>query len=217
MGTVDVASLSRWIREYARSIAANKELLTRLDAAIGDGDHGVNMDRGFAAVVAVMDEHPPVNVAALFGNGVAGTITSTGGVGGAGGALYGAFFRGMGHAAGEVQSLDDLAFAAALRAGLTKLVRLGMPKAGDKTMFDALDPALEAMDLALAEHATLGAALRRAAVAATAGRDKTEGMRAGKGRGSLRPERSIGHVDPGAASAALLITAAATVLEDVPG
>ncbi|MGH3822942.1 MAG: dihydroxyacetone kinase subunit DhaL [Pseudonocardiaceae bacterium] len=214
MGTVDVTSLSRWIREFAHSIAANKELLTRLDAAIGDGDHGVNMDRGFAAVVAVMDEQPPLNVAALLKNVVARTITSTGGVGGAGGALYGAFFRGMAQAADSVHSLDDAAFAAALRAGLNELVRLGMPKAGDKTMFDALDPALDALEIALAAHAGLGEALGRAAVAAAAGRDRTEEMRGGKGRASLRPERSIGHVDPGAASAALLIAAAATVFED---
>lgn len=214
VGTVDVASLSRWIREFTHSIAAHKQQLTRLDAAVGDGDHGVNMDRGFAAAVAVLDEHPPAHVAALLGNVVARTITSTGGVGGAGGALYGAFFGGMSQAAGEVHSLDERAFAAALRAGLDKLVRLGMPKAGDKTMFDALDPAFGALEVALAEHATLGVALRRAAVAAAAGRDETEGMRAGKGRACLRPERSIGHVDPGAASAALLIAAAATVFED---
>lgn len=211
---VDVPSLSRWVREFAHSIAASKELLTRLDAAIGDGDHGVNMDRGLAAVVTVMSERPPVSVAALLGNVVAGTITSTGGVGGAGGALYGAFFRGMSQAADSVPCLDERAFAAALRAGLDKLVRLGMPRAGDKTMLDALDPALDALETALAERATLGAALRRAADAAAAGRDATAGMRAGKGRGSLRPERSIGHVDPGAASAALLIAAAARVFAD---
>jgi dihydroxyacetone kinase-like protein len=218
MGTVDVMSLARWIRVFAQSMAENKDLLTRLDAAIGDGDHGVNMDRGFAAVVAALDERPPPNAAVLLGDMVAGTLTSAGGVGGAGGALYGAFFRGMAQAAGNVPCSGDLAFAAALRAGLDKLVRLGMPRAGDKTMFDALAPALDALDRALAEQSGLGVALRRATAAAEAGRDGTGPMRGGKGRALLLGERSIGHVDPGAASAALLIAAAAIAFEDTaPG
>src|SRR6185312_1677268 len=163
---VTLDALTQWIREFAKSIAANKDQLTDLDRPIGDADHGVNLDRGFAAAVGAIDEQSPSTMTTLLGDVVMRTITSTGGVGGAGGALYGAFFRGMAQAAGEVRSLDDLAFAAALRAGLTELVRLGMPRAGDKTMFDALAPALDALDSALAERAGLGTALRQASIAA---------------------------------------------------
>ena len=214
METVDVTSLTRWIREFAHSIEVQKDQLTNLDAAIGDGDHGVNMDRGFRAAVAAMNNYSPPNITVLFRDIVMQTITGIGGVGGAGGALYGAFFRGMAQAAEEAPSLEDVAFAAALRTGLTELVQLGMPKAGDKTMLDALAPALDALDLGLAERAGLGAALRRAAIAAGTGRDATVPMLARKGRAARLGRRSIGHQDPGATSAALLIAAAATVLKD---
>jgi phosphoenolpyruvate---glycerone phosphotransferase subunit DhaL len=217
MGTVDIAALTRWMHKFTHSIGANKDQLTELDAAIGDGDHGINMNRGFAAAVAAMADCPSPNVLTLLRDVVAGTITSTGGVGGAGGALYGAFFRGMGQAAGQVHALDELVFAAALRAGLNEIVQLGMPQAGDKTMFDALAPALEALDLALAEHADLGVALHRAALAAEVGRDATVPMLARKGRAARLGRRSIGHQDPGATSAALLIVAAATMFEDPAG
>ncbi|MGH3773864.1 MAG: dihydroxyacetone kinase subunit DhaL [Pseudonocardiaceae bacterium] len=209
--TVDAASLARWIREFRRAVAANRDLLTRLDSAMGDADHGINMDRGLAAVVARLDGYPPAHVSALLRD-VATTLLSA--VGGTSGALYGTFFLRMATAAGQEQSLVALAFAQALRAGLEGVLQRGKAVAGDKTMVDALAPALDALDAALAGGAGLGAALRSAAVAAEAGRDATIPMLARGGRASFLGERSVGHQDPGATSAALLITAAATVFAD---
>lgn len=213
--TVNVESLTQWIREFARAIRANRDLLTRLDSAIGDADHGINMDRGLAAVVAAMDEQRPSHVAVLLGDVVAKTLMSA--VGGASGALYSTFFLHMARPAGEAEFLNGLAFANALRAGLEGVVKLGNAKAGDKTMFDALAPAIDALDVALADGAGLGAALRSATVAAGAGRDATVPILARRGRASFLGERSVGHQDPGATSAALLIAAAATAFADVQG
>ena len=208
--SVDVQSLTRWIREFQRAIAANKDLLTQLDSAIGDADHGINMDRGLAAVVAALDTQRPAHIAALLRNGVAEPLL--GAVGGAGGMLYATFFLRMATAAGQADSLDDLAFAKVLRAGLEEVVRRGQAVAGDKTMVDALAPAIEALEEALAGGAGLGAALRRASAAAEAGRDATVPMLARKGRASYLGQRSVGHQDPGATSAALLIAAVARAL-----
>jgi dihydroxyacetone kinase-like protein len=211
--SVDVQTLIRWIREFRRAIAANKDLLTRLDSAIGDADHGINMDRGLAAVVAAMDEHRPASVALLLRN-VAMTLMSA--VGGASGALYGTFFLRMATAVGKAQFVDGIAFAQALRAGLEGVAQRGGAVAGDKTMFDALAPAIDAVDAALADGAGLDTALRRAAVVAEAACHRTTPMRARRGRASYLGERSIGHQDPGATSAALLIAAAATAFADLP-
>lgn len=212
---VTVESLTRWMREFARAIAANRGLLTRLDSAIGDGDHGINLDRGLAAVAAALDEHRPSPVAVLLRDVVAKTLMSA--VGGTSGALYGTFFLRMAAAAGQVESLDAVAFARALRAGLAGVAQRGQAAVGDKTMVDALDPAIKALDVALAEGAGLGVALRRAAAAAEAGRDATVPMPGRKGRASYLAQRSVGHQDPGATSAALLIAAAATALGCGPG
>ncbi|MGH3754854.1 MAG: dihydroxyacetone kinase subunit DhaL [Pseudonocardiaceae bacterium] len=212
---VTVESLIRWMREFARAIAANRGLLTRLDSAIGDGDHGINLDRGLAAVATALGEHRPSPVAVLLRDVVAKTLMSA--VGGTSGALYGTFFLRMAAAAGQAESLDAVAFARALRAGLAGVVQRGQAVVGDKTMVDALDPAIEALDAALAEGAGLGVALRRAAAAAEAGRDATVPMPGRKGRASYLAQRSVGHQDPGATSAALLIAAAATALGCGPG
>ncbi|MGH3720288.1 MAG: dihydroxyacetone kinase subunit DhaL [Pseudonocardiaceae bacterium] len=210
--TVDVASLTRWIREFRRAVAANQDLLTRLDSVVGDADHGINMDRGLAAVLAALERRPPpADVSALLRD-VATTLMSA--VGGTSGALYGTFFQRMATSAGPERSLDGVAFAQALRAGLAGVLQRGKAAVGDKTMVDALAPALDALDAALAGGAGLGAALRSAAVAAEAGRDATTPMLARGGRASFLGERSVGHQDPGATSAALLITAAATVFAD---
>src|SRR2546423_4459546 len=119
---VDAAALGRWIREFAGLVAAHKELLTQLDSAIGDADHGANMDRGMTAVVAALEGTAPASVAALFKQ-VGMTLVST--VGGASGPLYGTFFLRMATAAGEVDSLDGPALAKALRAGLEGVVVRG--------------------------------------------------------------------------------------------
>ena len=208
---VDVEALDRWIREYARVIAANRELLTKLDSAIGDADHGVNMDRGMTAVVAALDSGQPAGIAGLLKQ-VGMTLVST--VGGASGPLYGTLFLRMATGAGQAELLAGPAFASALRAGLEGVVQRGKAQTGDKTMLDALAPAVDALDQELARGSRLGAALRAAAHAAEAGREATTPMLARKGRASYLGERSIGHQDPGAASAALLVTAAATALTE---
>jgi phosphoenolpyruvate---glycerone phosphotransferase subunit DhaL len=210
---VDVEALDRWIRVFAGQIAANKELLTQLDSAIGDADHGANMDRGMSAVVAALDGSRPPSAAALLKQ-VGMTLVST--VGGASGPLYGTFFLRMATASGEVTSLDGQAFAKALRAGLEGVVSRGKAEAGDKTMYDALAPAVEALEGALSAAAPLTEALTEALRAATRaaedGRDATIAMLARKGRASYLGERSVGHQDPGATSATLLVAAAATAL-----
>jgi dihydroxyacetone kinase-like protein len=206
---VDAAALGRWIREFAGLVAAHKDLLTQLDSAIGDADHGANMDRGMTAVVATLQGTQPASVAALFKQ-VGMTLVST--VGGASGPLYGTFFLRMATAAGEVDSLDGPALAKALRAGLEGVVVRGKAEPGDKTMFDALAPAIEALDAALAAGEPLAAALQAASAAAQDGRDATIPMLARKGRASYLGERSVGHQDPGATSSALLLAAAAAAL-----
>jgi len=211
---VDVEALDRWIREFAGLVAANKDLLTQLDSAIGDADHGANMDRGMTAVVAALDVAAPAGAAALLKQ-VGMTLVST--VGGASGPLYGTFFLRMATASGETRSLDGPAFAKALRAGLEGVVARGKAEAGDKTMYDALAPAVEALDGALAAAAPLDEALRGAARAAERGRDATIPMLARKGRASYLGERSVGHQDPGATSAAMLVAAAAAALAESRG
>ena len=204
---VTLEGLLAWVRGFAALIGENKAQLTQLDAAIGDADHGTNMDRGMTAVLAVLDDgDPPASAAALFKQ-VGMTLVST--VGGASGPLYGTFFLRFATAAGEVSELDPKGFAAALRAGLDGIVARGKAEAGDKTMYDALAPAVAALDDALEGGEDLDAALRAARDAAEAGRDATIPMLARKGRASYLGERSVGHQDPGATSAALLVRTAA--------
>lgn len=205
--TVDLDLLTGWVREFARVIGDNAQLLTDLDAAIGDADHGINMDRGMTAVVGALDETPAVDMPALCKQ-VGMTLVKS--VGGASGPLYGTFFLRMAGAFGPGDDVDAADFAKALRAGVEGVVQRGRAEAGDKTMFDALAPALDALDAALTAGAGLGAALADATVAAENGRDATESMVARKGRASYLGQRSAGHVDPGATSAAMLIAAAAT-------
>ena len=207
--SVDLAALDRWVRGFAERVTANKDLLTQLDSAIGDADHGANMARGMAAVVAALDGKPPATAAALFKQ-VGMTLVST--VGGASGPLYGTFFLRMATAAGEVDALNAQAFAKALRAGLEGVVARGKAEAGDKTMFDALSPAVDALDGALATGTSLAGALRSMAAASAAGRDATVPMLARKGRASYLGERSVGHQDPGATSTTLLLEAAAAAV-----
>jgi dihydroxyacetone kinase-like protein len=204
---VELAGLTGWIREFARVIGKHKQYLTELDAAIGDADHGINMDRGMTAVVAALDEAPPADLAALCKQ-VGMTLVKS--VGGTSGPLYGTFFLRMATALGSGDGASAAGFARALRAGVEGVVQRGRAEAGDKTMLDALAPALDALDAALASGSTLAGSLRDATAAAERGRDATESMVARKGRASYLGQRSVGHRDPGATSAALLIAAAAT-------
>jgi dihydroxyacetone kinase-like protein len=205
--TVGNTFLTAWLREFDRLTTENAQYLTDLDAAVGDADHGLNMDRGMKAVVAKLDDGVPADPAALCKLAATTLISS---VGGAAGPLYGTLFLRMGPALGPDTAADATTFAAALRAGVDGVVARGRAEPGDKTMIDALTPAVDALDAALAAGAGLPEALRRAADAAAAGRDATLPLVARKGRASYLGERSAGHLDPGAASSAMLIAAAAT-------
>jgi phosphoenolpyruvate---glycerone phosphotransferase subunit DhaL len=202
---LDTGFVQRWIGETAARLHRQRDFLTQLDAAIGDADHGSNLDRGMTAVVAALDKTPPATPAALF---KATGMTPVRTVGGASGPLYGTLFLRMAASAGDAETLDAAAFGAALRAGLGGVGARGKAEAGDKTMFDALAPACDAYDAAVADGAGLAAALAAAAQAADAGRDATIPLLARKGRASYLGERSVGHQDPGATSTALLIGAA---------
>jgi dihydroxyacetone kinase-like protein len=204
-GRITLDELKAWLREFARLVAEHRDELTNLDAAIGDADHGTNMDRGMAAVVA----------AGLGGDTIGGlckqagmTLVST--VGGASGPLYGTFLLRFGAAAGDVVELDASGFVVAMRAGLDGVVARGKAEREDKTMFDALAPAVEALETGV--DLPFNDALRAAADAADEGRDATIEMLARKGRASYLGERSIGHQDPGATSAALLVRATTITL-----
>ena len=211
MADADLSLLTGWVREFARVIGENAQFLTDLDAAIGDADHGINMNRGMTAVIEALDsgekEAAPSDISALCKQ-VGMTLVKS--VGGASGPLYGTFFLRMAGALGTGDGVDAADFAKALRAGVEGVVQRGRAEAGDKTMFDALAPALDALDAALASGSGLAAALADATVAAEKGRDATESMVARKGRASYLGQRSVGHVDPGATSAAMLIAAAAS-------
>ena len=203
--TVSSASLQEWIRAFARLVAENRDHLTDLDAAIGDGDHGANMDRGMRAAVAALDEAKPETAAALFTK-VGMTVVST--VGGASGPLFGTLFLRMGASLGDAVQVTLPEFATALSAGLDGIVARGKAEAGDKTMYDALDPAVTALDRGVSDGLAKVDALKLALVAAESGRDATTPMLARKGRASYLGERSVGHQDPGATSIALLMAAA---------
>lgn len=205
MTTIDP---SRWLREFATLIDEHTEELTALDAAIGDADHGSNMQRGAAAVVAALDDDPQPTPGAVLKQAGMVLIRS---VGGASGPLYGTFFLRSAAAAGAGE-LDGPAFASAFRAGLDGVVARGKAESGDKTMFDALAPAADALDAELAAGMALPEALDAAVSAATAGRDATIPLIARKGRASYLGERSAGHQDPGATSATLLVLAAREAL-----
>src|SRR5947209_1145087 len=197
----------RWIRAFAVEVEANKEQLTSLDAAIGDGDHGINMERGMSAVlVKVDDAGEEQDIGALLKT-VGMTLVST--VGGAGGPLYGTLFLQMGTVLAGRTELGSDDWAAALDAAITGVQARGKAEPTDKTMIDALIPGRDALKAALAEGATFEQALRRSADAAGQGMRDTVPLVARKGRASYLGERSAGHQDPGATSSHLLLEAAA--------
>ncbi|MFD6817339.1 dihydroxyacetone kinase subunit DhaL [Microbacterium sp. NPDC060132] len=211
MAAVGTAQLADWITRYRDAVTAQRDWLTELDSAIGDADHGANMARGFAAVGDKLAAGTPATVDELLKT-VGMTLVSS--VGGASGPLYGTFFLRMGMSAGAVSEMDGPALAAALRAGLEGIVARGKPEAGDKTMYDAMAPAVDAFDAALADGSSVGDAARAAADAAAAGRDATLDLVARKGRASYLGERSAGHLDPGAASTAILFDTLAAAIAD---
>ena len=207
--TIQLGHVLDWIEELARAFVDSRQLLTELDSAIGDADHGINMDRGFSAVTAALSQASPISIETAL-KLVAMTLIRT--VGGASGPLYGTFFlRASGSCAG-VAELDADDLVTLFKAGIEGLQQRGKAEAGDKTMVDALLPALQAMQAALAEGEDLGKLLRLASLAAEKGMRDTIPMIARKGRASYLAERSIGHQDPGATSAYLIIEAAARCL-----
>jgi dihydroxyacetone kinase-like protein len=195
-------SVTTWMTESASAVEAEADHLTQLDSAIGDGDHGVNMTRGFRAVVAALDgDEPPGRQLITAGK----TLVST--VGGASGPLWGLALRRAGRALGDAAEVDGDALVQALDAALAAVVELGAAEPGDKTMVDALGPAVEALRERLAAGDELEVALAAAAEAADAGARATTPMQARKGRASYLGERSVGHQDPGATSTALIVHA----------
>ncbi|WEK62455.1 MAG: dihydroxyacetone kinase subunit DhaL [Candidatus Microbacterium colombiense] len=207
--TIATDTLVDWITRFRDAVADKRDWLTELDSAIGDADHGSNMTRGMAAVVDKLDAGAPATADELL-KSVGMTLVSS--VGGASGPLYGTLFLRMGMTAGAVSELDAAALAAALRAGLDGIVARGKAEAGDKTMFDAMNPAVDAFDAAIAGGADISSAARAAADAAAAGRDATLPLVARKGRASYLGERSAGHLDPGAASTAILFDTLAAAI-----
>ena len=195
-----------WIEAVAAAMQANKDDLTQLDSDIGDADHGANMDRGFQAVAGKLPSVADKDIGTVLKT-VGMTLVST--VGGAGGPLYGTFFLQMGTATAGKLELSLADWVAALEAAVGGVVMRGKASLGDKTMLDALTPALEALKTAAAEGAALPQALQRSAKAAEQGMLATTPLVARKGRASYLGERSAGHQDPGATSAHLLLKAAA--------
>ncbi len=210
MGPLSMAGGKRevlhWLDLLQQVYAANRAWLTELDSAIGDADHGINMDRGFIAVQAELAAHPPADIRSALQAAAATLIRH---VGGAAGPLYGTFFLRAAAACAGKPELEAGDVVALFQAGTQGVCERGKAAAGDKTMLDALLPALEAMRQALAEGTGSVEILDRAAAAAEAGMRATIPIQARKGRASYLGPRSIGHQDPGATSAFLMLRAAA--------
>jgi dihydroxyacetone kinase phosphoprotein-dependent L subunit len=201
---LDVMAAAEWMKEFATAIHDNADLLTDLDREIGDADHGANMDRGMKAVAAL--DPAEFATASDYLKKAGMTLVST--VGGASGPLYGTFLLRVGTA---WTSVDDAAsLGTALRAGLDGILQRGKASPGDKTLVDALGPALDAYDAHAGEGVAV--ALSAAAAACAAGRDATIPLVARKGRASYLGERSAGHQDPGATSMTMLVEAASRTL-----
>ena len=202
--SLDAAWALRWIELAAAQVAEQRDYLVDLDRAIGDGDHGENMDRGFKAAVEALGQAQPASVAEVLKT-VAKTLMST--VGGAAGPLYGTAFLRASKAAGDGE-LDGAGVAAVIAGALDGIQARGKATTGEKTMVDAWTPALEAARAAAESGSDPVAVLEAAATAAEAGAAATEPMQATKGRASYLGERSIGHLDPGAVSTSHILRAA---------
>jgi len=189
---MDAATITSWMREIDVAVRAERDHLVQLDAAIGDGDHGTNMVRGFEAVVQALGAD-------------AGTLVST--VGGASGPLWGSALRSGGRVLGEQMTFEGNQLVEVLSAALASVKDLGTAAVGDKTMVDALEPAVDTLRSRLHDGVALDQALDAAAAAAEAGMRSTVPLQARKGRASYLGERSVGHQDPGATSTALILRA----------
>jgi dihydroxyacetone kinase-like protein len=211
---VDTETVTRWMRNCAATFSAQRDYLTQLDAAIGDADHGANMTRGFSAVEAKLDGldggTPPGKVLVLAGS----TLVST--VGGASGPLWGSALRRAGKSLGDAPAVSPSELVTALDAAIAAVVELGAAEAGDKTMVDALAPAIDALRGAVEAGTSLADGLAAARVAAEDGMRATVPMLARKGRASYLGERSIGHQDPGATSTTFILAALEQAVSEAP-
>ena len=203
--SISASDVRGWIARYADDVAEHRAELVKLDTAIGDGDHGTNMDRGMRKAVEKLDGLEGGDIAALL-KAVGMALVSS--VGGAAGPLYGTLFLQMGTASTGREELDLAGWANALEAGVKGVQARGKAEPGDKTMVDALLPAVAALRDAEQDGAALDDALRRSADAAEEGMRATIPLEARKGRASYLGPRSVGHQDPGATSSHLLLSAA---------
>ena len=202
--TITHAAVEDWMKRFAAEVAENRTYLTKLDGAIGDGDHGTNMDRGMKKALERLEGGDGDDIGASL-KAIGMALVSS--VGGAAGPLYGTLFMQMGQAAAGKSELDLAGFTEALDAGVQGVIKRGKAERGDKTMLDALGPALDA--LKAADGDDVPAALQQAADAAREGMEATVPLVARKGRASYLGERSAGHQDPGATSSHLLLKTAA--------
>jgi dihydroxyacetone kinase-like protein len=203
--TLGSATITAWMAEIAAAVRGQRDRLTQLDAAIGDGDHGTNMVRGFDAVEKALagggDDLPPGRILITCGK----TLVAT--VGGASGPLWGSALRGAGRSLGDAAEIEGAQLAAAVDEALAAIKDLGAAVIGDKTIVDALEPAAGALRDAVAAGQPLSCAVDAAAAAAEEGARGTVPLQARKGRASYLGARSVGHQDPGATSAALIMRA----------
>jgi dihydroxyacetone kinase-like protein len=198
----------RWFSALQTVFADNRQRLTDLDSAVGDGDFGISLDRGFTAVQAELTANPPADLRAVFQK-VATVLIKT--MGGTSGPLLGTFFLRAGAACADKSELAPADVVALFQAGVDGMQQRGKAEPGDKTMMDAWLPAVDAMRGALDAGAGLSEILERGAAAAEAGMRATTDMQARKGRGSYLGERSVGHQDPGATATSMLFKAAEEV------
>ena len=198
----------RWVDALQQVFAENREMLTNLDLAVGDGDLGISLDRGFTAVQAELSANPPTDLRSVFQN-VATVLIRT--MGGTSGPLLGTFFLRAGAACAGKSELAPTDVVALFQAGVEGIQQRGKAALGDKTMLDALLPAVDAMRGALEAGSGLAEILERGAAAAEAGMRATISMQARKGRASYLGDRSVGHQDAGATGSYLLLKAAADV------
>jgi phosphoenolpyruvate---glycerone phosphotransferase subunit DhaL len=210
---MDAATISSWMREVEASVRAERDHLVQLDAAIGDGDHGINMSRGFEAVVQALgadNGSPPGRLLIIAGR----TLVST--VGGASGPLWGSALRSGGRVLGDETTFDGAQLVDVLAAALASVKDLGTAALGDKTMVDALEPAVDTLRARIAEGDSVAQAVDAAAAAAETGMRATIPLQARKGRASYLGERSVGHQDPGATSTALIMRALQRAITSAP-
>jgi phosphoenolpyruvate---glycerone phosphotransferase subunit DhaL len=199
---MNTEQILRWLQRFATKIEQNKEYLTELDAAIGDADHGINMERGFKKLLIQLPTIANKDIGSIL---KAVSMTLIASIGGASGPLYGTFFLRASSAVADKDELDEQDMLDMLRAGLNGVIERGKTQLGDKTMLDVLFPAVTAFEKAVDEKKVMRDAMAQALAAAEQAMKDTAFMQAKKGRASYLGDRSIGHQDPGATSCYLML------------